>query len=157
MNATAEKFDKVFRMTDCLMCFASKARGTMIDTIHPATGLSWCYGKSLSKVREEYPDAEEMTVDAFCEWKATQQRTPITWEPTTAERFDESLCVLPPEIMLRGGFLVGEPWDHDAGNGQPRFQAFIQTESPTEGTRYFQSNRPCTVAEFKAELKGLGI
>lgn len=147
-TATMEaKLEKLVNMSDCTRCYASKARGTMIDTIHPATGLSWCYSKSLAQVREEYPDAEEMTVDAFSEWKAAQQRTPITWAPTTEERFTEMLEVLPPALWLRNGFLIGEPWDHDAGNGQPRYEAYRQRSGA-----YLVGSRPMTRAEFRAEL-----
>ena len=147
---TAEKVRKVLTMGDCDRCFASKERSTIIDTIHPETGLSWCYGKTLAKCREEYPDAEEMSVEDFCAWKAEQQRTPISWTPTTEARFHDMLGCLPPAVMLRGAFLVGEPYDHDAGNGQPRFQGFRQW-----GKEFFQSNRPLTRTEFRAEISRL--
>ena len=131
---------------ECERCFASKTTGEIIDTINPETGLTWCFGKTLSQCREEYPDSEEMTVADFCMWKAEQQRTPITWQPTTEQVFDDMLGCLPPALMLAGGFLVGEPFDHDAGNGQPRFQGFRQC-----GESFFQSNRPLTRAEFRDE------
>jgi len=136
-------------MTDCERCFASRERGTIIDVLHPTTGLTVCYGRNLANVREEYPDAEEMSVEEFCVWKAERQRTPITWEPSTEERFEEMLCVLPPAAWDHGagGFLVGEPYDHDAGNGQPRYQGFREF-----GGKYYQSSRPMTRAEFKNEL-----
>jgi hypothetical protein len=134
-------------MSDCERCFASKARQTIIDVLRPDTGRTWCYGKTLDQCREEYPDAEEMSVDEFCAWKAAQQRTPITWMPTTAEQFDDMLNCLPPALMLSGGFLVGEPDDYDAGNGQPRFQGYRQ-----RGDVYEVGNRPMTRAEFRSEI-----
>ena len=146
MNIT-EKIENVVTMSDCERCFASKDRATIIDTIHPETGLSWCYGKTLAQCREEYPDAKEMSVDEFCAWKAAQQRTPIEWTPTTEARFCDMLGCLPPALMLRGGFLVGEPFDHDAGNGQPRFQGFRR-----RGDVYEVGNRPMTRAEFRSEM-----
>ena len=145
--SVAEKIEKIFTMSDCEGCFASKERSTIIDTINPMTGLSWCYGKTLAKCREEYPDAEEMSVDEFCAWKAAQQRTPIKWTPTTATRFHDMLGCLPPALVLRGAFLVGEPYDHDAGNGQPRFQGFRQ-----RGDVYEVGSRPMTRDEFRSEM-----
>jgi hypothetical protein len=148
MNAAMiEKVKKLMQMSDCERCFASKARGTIIDVLRPATGLTACYGKTLAQIRDECPDATEMSIDEFCAWKSSQQRTPITWEPTTAERFDEMLGVLPPAAMRDNGFLVGEPWDHDALNGQPRFSAYRK-----RGDVYEVSNRPMTRAEFRAEM-----
>lgn len=134
-------------------CFASKAKATIIDVIHPKTGLSVCFGRDLANVRKEYPDAEEMTVEAFCAWKADQQRTPIEWAETTEERYMEMLEVLPPAWGIRGydAFLVGEAMDHDAGNGMPRYQGFR-----TWGRKRYEANRPLTVQEMKAELDKLG-
>ena len=147
MNAkTADKVRRVVTMADCDRCFASRSRQTMIDVLHPVTGRTVCYGKTLEDTRAEYPDAEEMSVDDFCAWKATQQRTPITWSETTEAQFTEMLEVLPPALMITDAFLVGEPYDHDAGNGQPRFQGFRQI-----GGRHFAGSRPMTRAEFRAE------
>lgn len=136
-------------MTDCNRCVVSKARMTIIDVLHPVTGRTFCYGKTVEDCRAEYPDAEEMTIDEFCASKAAQQRTPITWEATTAERFEKMLCVLPPADGTPGfrAFLVGEAYDHDAGNGRPRFQAFR-----TRGGLYEVASRPMTRAEFRAEM-----
>jgi len=128
-------------------CFASKTRQIMIDILHPITGCTMCYNKNLTDCRKEYPDAEEMSVDEFCNWKAAQQRTPIAWSPTTEEKFNEMLCILPPAAMIKGGFLVGEPMDHDAGNGQPRFEAYKQHSGV-----YEVANRPMTYAEFQSEM-----
>ena len=149
----AEKVKKVLTMADCTQCVASKQNSTAIDVIHPNTGRTLHYGKTLAQCREEYPDAEIMTVDAWCEWKAAQQRTPITWSETTQKRFWEMLEVLPPAAGTPGfrAFLVGEPWDHDAGNGQPRFQAFRKHQG-----RFEVASRPMTRAEFHAECDEAG-
>lgn len=125
------------------LCFASFERGTVIDVVRGGKGAYG--GKTLEECRVEYPDAAEMTLEAFCVWKAERQRTPITWEPTTEERYWEMLEVLPPAAMYRGGFLVGEPADHDAGSGEPRFEAYCQT-----GNRFTVSSRPITRREFRA-------
>ncbi len=52
---------------------------------------SACRRHFLADCRAEYPDAEEMTVEAFCQWKAERQRTPVEWLPTTEARFHEML------------------------------------------------------------------
>ena len=154
-TAIAEKLERVLTMADCDRCFASKARETMIDVLHPVTGLTVCFGKTLEDCKREYPDAEEMTVDAFCAWKAERQRTPITWTPTTEKKFMEMLEVLPPELWLHGkngGFLVGEAYDHDAGTGEPRFQGFRK-----HGETYETGSRPMTRREFRAALEKAGV
>jgi hypothetical protein len=128
-------------------CFASRQAGTIIDVVHPVTGLTCCYGRDLANVRQEYPDAELMTVDDWCKAKAATQDTPITTSEVTREQYWEMLEVLPPACMLGGGFLVGEPMDHHAGNGQPRFSAYFQV-----GNRYLVASRPLTIREFKTML-----
>lgn len=143
-----QKLERVLMLGDQEWCIASRQKATIIDAINPETGRTVCYGKTLADCREEYPDAEMMTVEEFCSWKAEQQRTPITWEPTTAERFDELRNVLPPAAYRFGGFLVGEPTDHDAGNGLPRFDAYRQW-----GRNYYASSRPMTRPEFRAAIE----
>jgi hypothetical protein len=133
-------------------CFASKARGTVIDVLNPFSGLTACFGKTLADVRKEYPDAEEMLLEDWCAWKAAQQRTPITWQPTTPERYEYALNAVPPEVMWRGWFLMGEPENHDAGNGQPRSYAY------RNGLGGFEvSSRPMTRSEFLSELATAGL
>jgi len=127
-------------------CFCTEQ--TIIDTIDSATGLTDIYKRDLADVQSEYLTAERMTVDAYIERKARLQRTPITWIETTEEHFYGMLKVLPPAAMFGGGFLVGEPMDHDAGSGLPRFSAFRKV-----GKRFVTGSRPMTVAEFKAEMK----
>ena len=129
-------------------CFA--VRGvTIIDLINPATHRTHLYGKTLADCQAE-PDyagkqtVERMTVEEFCRSKAALQDVPITWTETTEERYGEMLEVLPPIAMGNGGFLVGEPWDHHALTGDPRFQAYRQV-----GERYEASNRAMTVQEFR--------
>ena len=74
----------------------------------------------------------------------TPTTQPITWTPTTLERYDEALNVLPPIAWCSKGFLLGEPCDSDA-NGRPRYDAYRQT-----GDQFFVSDRPLTVAEWRA-------
>jgi hypothetical protein len=140
-------------MSDCMTateCFAIPGH-TMIDTIDSETGLTHIYRKTLEQVRAEqhtwadYSKAERMTIEAFCQSKAAAQDTPITWHPTTEEIYSRMLECLPPALWTGNGFLVGEPYDHHAITGQPRFQAFLK-----RGNDYLKSNRPITKAEFRA-------
>ena len=68
-----------------------------------------------------------------------------TWKKTTKSRYWEMLECLPPAAQTGYGFLVGEPWDHNA-DGWPRFEAFIETRSG----EFWVSNQPITVPEFRA-------
>jgi hypothetical protein len=149
MNAkqTAEKSGKLHGLMGCDRCYASRSQEVIIDVIRPDTGLTWYFGQTLAQVRAEYPDAEEMSVDEFCEWKAARQRTPIAWTPTTEAKFYDMLGAVPPAAMTGGGFLVGEAADHDAGNGRPRYAAFRQV-----GEAFETANRPMTVEEFREEM-----
>lgn len=128
-------------------CFASVVRDTIIDVINPDTGLSAINRKNLDDCRKEYPDAELMTIQAWCENKAARQDTPIELQSTTQEQYWEMLEVLPPAFMALGCFLVGEAMDHHALTGQPRYSAYFQV-----GNHYSVANRPLTVLEMKRLL-----
>ena len=137
-------------LSDCKRCFISKTTGTgtVIDMIHPITCRGVYGGQTLAECRVKHPDAEEMDLDEFCAWKAEQQRTPITWDNCTAESYEYSFGCLPPAAMNGEAFLVGEPYDHDAGNGKPRFQAYRRIGK----SAYQVSSRPMTVAEFRKAI-----
>lgn len=125
-------------------CFAIRGK-SMVDVIHPLTGRTAIYGKTLEDVRAEkgYEQAERMTIEEFCRDKAARQDSPVEWIETTEEKYHEMLNVLPPARYASTGFLVGEPWDHHALTGRPRYAAFLR-----KGERYFESNRPMTTTEF---------
>lgn len=57
------------------------------------------------------------------------------------------LGVLPPAYMSQGYFLVGEPLDHHATTGQPRFEAYGKI-----GNRFIISSRAITIKELKELL-----
>lgn len=143
---------KQISYNDCKDCFAVPGNLSMIDVVNPFTGLTACFNRSIEDVQKQYPGAVKMTIEEFCALKSAAQRTPVVWVDTTQEKFWEMLEVLPPAAWVRGktgsgAFLVGEPTDHDAGNGQPRFQAYWQ-----RGDVFLASNRPVTRSEFKALL-----
>ena len=145
---TTEK-TRALNVMDCVDCYAVPGHDSMIDAINPVTGLGLWGGKTLEDCQEDNPGAVRMTIEDFCKQKAERQHTPIKFTETTAERFDEMLNVLPPAWGTQGytAFLVGEPYDHDAETGRPRFQGFIQ-----QGKKYYQSNRPVTVKEMQYEV-----
>lgn len=131
--------------------FAAPGASNIIDVIHPTTQLGGYSNLSLAQMREreKNPAIEIVSLADFCAAKAAQQDSPVTWTETTAERFWEMLEVLPPAYYMDGGFLVGEPVDHHAGNGRPRFEGFLQIREE----KFFASSRPMTTAEFKIEAE----
>lgn len=68
---------------------------------------------------------------------------PTKWTEITEEKYDYYLEVLPPAIMTGNGFMVGEPWDHNA-EGYPRYQACVRL-----GGKFYASDDPMTVRQFK--------
>lgn len=126
-------------------CIAVRGE-TIVDVLHPLTGKTVIYGKTLEDVRAEkgYELAEKMSIEEFCRDKAYGQDAPVEWIETTAEIYDEMLNVLPPLCWRSTGFMVSEPYDHHALTGRARYQAYIR-----KGGKYFASSRPMTAAEFQ--------
>lgn len=125
-------------------CYAVPGSDSIIDCIHPATGLTIYCHESADQIQQRYPNAIRMTIDAFCEQKAARQHTPITWREVTEARYYEMFEVLPPIIIAGKGFLVSEPWDHDAQTGTPRYAAFRFKNGKHE-----TASRPMTVTELR--------
>ena len=74
--------------------------------------------------------------------------TDVKWKRVSRDRYWEMLECLPPAVMGGGGFLVGEPMNHNAA-GQPTFTAFLQ-----KGEQYFEASAPMTIKEFRAVCPG---
>lgn len=131
--------------------FAVPGESSLIDVINPATGKSWIEGETLEQIRLRYPTAEIVNVSEWCAAKAARQDEPVTWAETTEEHFFEMLECLPPAYQTGGekggAFLVGEPWDHHATTGRPRFAAYREI-----GDKFLKASRPMTVKEFKELL-----
>jgi hypothetical protein len=127
-------------------CYASRERSTIIDTIR-ADGLTTYSRMSWEQIKAKYPSAYRTTVDEFCAWKGEQQRTPISWSETTEQVYDEMMGALPPAFWLTNGFLVGEPNDHEADTGEPRFDGFKHKDG-----KFYAASRPMTRAEFKRDV-----
>lgn len=136
----------------CTDCYAVPGEGHIIDVIDPTSGLTVHLGKPQEAVLAEHPAAVRMTVEAWRHAHKILQRTPISWDATTAEQYDSMLGCLPPADWFRGAFLVGEPSDHDSGNGAARFDAYRCTGTPP-ALQYSRSSRPLTRAEFRAEQR----
>lgn len=123
--------------------FAVPGQDTLIDCVNPLTGRSAVYGNTLEEIRERYPSAEIVNIAEWCAAKGARQDSTVTWTETTEEQYWEMLEVLPPACMRGGGFLVGEPCDHHAVSGKPRFQAFIK-----HGGKHYAASRPMTRDEY---------
>jgi hypothetical protein len=141
---------KQISMMDCTYCFAVRGANSMIDVVHPITGKTFIYGRTLEECRQEkgYENAELMLIDDFCRDKAARQDTKIEWIETTEEKYIKMLEVLPPAMWVKTWFLVGEPYDHHATTGQPRFSAFREVNGKFE-----HANRPITRTELKKEME----
>lgn len=126
---------------NCEMGFAVPGGDSIIDYIRPDTGRSWHYGEDLEQIRGRYPGAVIVNINEHCMAKAARQDSPIR------ERYWEMLEVLPPAAMGGGGFLVGEPCDHHAITGQPRYDGFREWHG-----KFYEGSRPMTRKEYAAEM-----
>jgi hypothetical protein len=119
---------------------------SIIDYVLPGSEppRSAVNGETLEQVRERYPSAAIVSWSEWMTAKIAEQSTPITWIEITREKYHEMLEILPPACWLAIGFLVGEPMDHDAATGRPRFDCFI-----AQFGKYYTASRPMTIAEFK--------
>lgn len=139
--------------TDCIdlgkihatEAYAVPGEDSLIDCINPHTGLTAICNETLEQVRERYPNAVKINISDWILDKGKRQDSPIDWEIVTEDRYFEMLECLPPAAYGRKveGFLVGEPWDHHAITGQPRYSAFIKRYGV-----HYGSTRPLTVREF---------
>lgn len=131
-------------------CIASKAQGTIIDMLRH-DGRTACFGQTLEEVRARpgYEDAEVMPLSEWKTWKAERQDAPIKWDPVSEEHYTDALEALPPIDWGSRGFLLGEPSDHHALSGRPRFRAFLRTPDGL-----FISSRPITRHEWRNILTG---
>lgn len=129
---------------DFTHAYAEPGSRSIIDAIHPVTHLGLWSGETLDQVRVRYPRAEIVDFNEWLVKKGAEQDTPVEWIATTAERYDEMLNVLPPVEWSGHVFGVGEPIDHHAVTGQPRFDAYRRI-----GDDYFVSSRPMTAKEIR--------
>lgn len=131
--------------TEFTEVFAIPGQSSIIDGIHPVTGLSLICGETLEQVRERHPGAQRMQWEDWRAARAAEQNSPVEWLASDAEQYHEMLNILPPAAWVAGAFLVGEPTDHDMATGCARFQMYRH-----RGEAYEASSRPVTVREFRA-------
>jgi hypothetical protein len=132
-------------MADKIYCFAVPGADHIIDVVNPDTFRTRVYGRTLEAVQATDPGAELVELDVFVAAKAARQDSaPRVWDEVTEQRYLDMLEALPPAAMKRGAFLVGEPDDHHAATGLPRFRCFKK-----EGSRHFRCSAPMTIREFR--------
>jgi hypothetical protein len=128
--------------------WAVPGQNHILDVINPETGLTAINGDDSAAVTAREPNAVRMS---WSDWQAAaieRQREPAEWKATTRERYHEMLEILPPALWIGGGFLVGEPMDHDFATGAPRFSAYLERHGS-----YLTSSRPLTATEFRKEVQ----
>jgi len=125
----------------------------IIDAIDPRSGLTIHCQQSHATILAEYPTAEKINLEEWQTAIATEQRTPIEWIATTKEWYWDMLGALPPIDFNGHDFLVGEPSDHDFGNGRPRYSGYRLACDKDLYQLYFVSSRPLTRPEFHKELE----
>lgn len=145
---TTEKIEKLISLRDCKQAFAVPGEDNIIDLVHPITGHGVYSNETLEEIGIRYPGAEVVNFDDWMKAKAAKQDCPVTWAETTEAKYWEMLEVLPPAFHNDFGFLVGEPWDHHATSGAPRFAAYRQKDG-----KFFVASRPMTRREF-AQIAG---
>ena len=124
---------------DCKNCVANE--NNIDDLINPETGLGLFGKKTVENMVAK--GGELMSVEEFYNRKFAKQNTPLEWAEVDADSYDEAMGCVPPIDLSSSGFLVGEPWDHCAKTGAPRFTAYR-----FDGVKYTKSNRPMTRKEF---------
>lgn len=103
----------------------------------------------VEKVLAENPDYRLVSYDEFVAAASAEQDQPVSWSPVSEDDYYEKMDCLPPAVARSYGFLLGEPQDHHAATGKPRFAAFLKL-GIGETTRFLRSSRPLQVAEFLA-------
>ena len=129
--------------------YARPGEDSIIDVIDPHTGLTWIQLETADQVRARYPTAERINIAEWAADKAAKQDSPITWLPTTKALYFEMLEILPPALWIGGAFLVGEPVDHHATSGQPRFEAYWERGLSSSTRTYHVASRPMMRTELR--------
>lgn len=133
--------------------YAVPGKPWIIDTINADTGLTRICGHTEADVLADEPLAVRISWEDWQQARSIDQRTPIVWSATSAKTYRYMLDVLPPALWIGGAFLVGEPTDHDALTGQPRFAAYWMRGSSPDFNYYLSASRPLTCAELRAEVE----
>lgn len=129
--------------------FAEPGANSVVDFVHPSTGLSCINSETLEQIQQRYPKAELVPYEDYMKAKFARQNPPLEWLASNKETAEEQRCCLPPEAYSDdySAFLVGEPWDHCCATGQPRFIAYRK-----HAGKWQRASRPMTVKEFQKEV-----
>jgi len=104
--------DAPLSMDDIKDCYYQPSTQTVIDTIHPITGVGVWSKKTLAETQAEYDGAEVWDFDKAIEHKQNEAKTAP--KEISAERFEEMLYVLPPVGWKNEGgaesFKMSERW-----------------------------------------------
>lgn len=142
---TRKALSRPLKLSDLTHAFVERDNLlSVIDFVHPITESGLYSDETLAEVRKRYPTAE---IVRFADWqarKAAVQDRAVEWREVTADEYHDQLGSLPPAAYREDGFLVGEPTDHHAASGKPRYQAYR-----IRGGKYFASSRAMTIEEFK--------
>jgi hypothetical protein len=147
MQTHPQPLDQSIQPSDSTECFAVPNSESIIDMIDPRTKLSWINKETLEQIQKRYPDAVITTIGEHLEQKAKSQDTPVGWIEVTEEHWIEMLEILPPMMYDGNSFLVGEPTDHHAETGFPRYSCLT-----IKNDKHYQSDRPMTIREYN-EIK----
>ena len=124
-------------------CFANINDHCIDDLINMETKTGVYSKKSIPELQKDNPTAKVMKISEWSQIRHNRQNTPVQWVASTAANYDYALGCLPPIAYNGSGFLIGEPYDHDALTGKPRFTAHIM-----RGDKFFKSDRPMTIERF---------
>lgn len=137
-------------------CFVQPDTFTIIDTVHPITGKSVCYGDTLEQVQARYPGA---IIGDFEEWCLKKEQSFLT-EPMEIDRdrYDEMLNVLPPKrwVQERGPYGYESSFEmieHQSGRVTSFYMAIHGrhfTYDGISGTPHAQKIQLC-VDKFKIQ------
>ena len=131
-------------------CFSAPNSPQPLDLVHPATSRGIYSHETLAEIQARHPGTRIVSLAEWANEKAAIQDAPWTWLPSTATDYDNALGALPPASMRNGAFLLGEPQDHHAITGRPRYDAY---HHDTATDTYLASSRPLTVLEFLKRMQ----
>lgn len=133
-------------------CFVQPETFTIIDTVHPVTGRSVCFGHTLEEIQRRYPGA---IVGNFDEWCHKREESFLTEpEEISEEQWNAMLNVLPPQrwVQERGPYGYAhsfEMCEHRSGRVTSFFVSFQDrhfTYNGVDGTPHLEKVRRCAEA-----------
>lgn len=137
--------------SDLIEGYAVPGSTSLIDCIHPVSGLSLWAKETFEQIKLRYPGAVRVNIEEF----AAQADTQAITQPVeiTEETFWDMLEVLPPKNWNRGGtFESFQMIEHETGNITGTYCRIGRHDDPAR--RYFTwkdvNRKPA--AELQARL-----